>query len=120
MGHALYCLKLGCAVTGTGASFIAGGIAYDELLADSGRPRVFLPMMGQIFNGVFGEVPNTQGNNNNQPRIPAALPRAKQQDIGTVTEMVQKYQSMSPEDRIDFMVEVNSSFEDDKNERNKK
>jgi hypothetical protein len=54
---------MGCATTATGAAFIAGGMAYDNVLVESGRERLFLPMMGTIFKGVFGEAIPNQGNN---------------------------------------------------------
>jgi len=118
-GQALFCIKVGCGATASGAGFLAGGIAYDEMLVNSGRPKVFLPIMGQIFNGVFGEVPPTHGNNNNIPIaiVPNTLPKANPQNVGRVAEMVTKYQTMSPEERIDFMTEINSSYEDEKNKR---
>jgi hypothetical protein len=54
----LYCLKIGCTVTGGGALFIAGGAAYDQVLSAANRPQVFIPMMGNVYKYAFGEVPS--------------------------------------------------------------
>jgi hypothetical protein len=51
LSQALYCIKFGCAVGGTGASFIAGGLAYDALLQESGREKKFLPFLANVCNG---------------------------------------------------------------------
>jgi hypothetical protein len=55
LGQVLYCVNFGCAATGIGATFIAGGVAYDTLLVESVRERKFLTFMAQAYNGVFGE-----------------------------------------------------------------
>lgn len=60
ISQALYCIKIGCAVTGAGASFIAGGAAYDSVLEESGRNPVFVPFMAKTYNSVFGEGPNNK------------------------------------------------------------
>ena len=62
ISQALYCIKIGCTVTGAGASFIAGGAAYDSVLEQSGRNPVFLPFMAKTYNSVFGEGPNKKIN----------------------------------------------------------
>ena len=41
VSQALYCIKVGCAASTTGAAFIAGGLAYDALLQEAGRERYF-------------------------------------------------------------------------------
>jgi hypothetical protein len=54
ISQALYCIKFGCGATAAGATFIAGGMAYDNLLAESNRDRLFLPMMSDAYKKVFG------------------------------------------------------------------
>jgi hypothetical protein len=63
ISNALYCLKFGCAATGAGASFIAGGMAYDSVLVQAGRPHRFLPFLGTVYTGFFGEVPKNLASN---------------------------------------------------------
>jgi hypothetical protein len=62
ISQALYCIKIGCSVTGAGASFLAGGAAYDSVLEQSGRNPVFVPFMAKTYNSVFGEGPNNKIN----------------------------------------------------------
>ena len=57
IANILYCAKIGCAATGIGASFIAGGVAYDTLLVEAGYEKRFVPFMGDVYKGVFGEGP---------------------------------------------------------------
>ena len=47
ISQALYGIKIGCTVTGAGATFIAGGAAYDSVLEQSGRNPVFLAFMAK-------------------------------------------------------------------------
>lgn len=112
ISQALYCIKFGCGSTAAGASFIAGGMAYDALLTESGNDRVFLPMMGHFYTRVFGQGPNYQANNFPLVTEPTATPN--KQDVETVTEMVIKYKSLSPSERITFMDEINSTYEKNK------
>lgn len=48
---------------GSGASFLAGGMAYDALLEEAGRDKQFLPFMCKMCTGVFGYVPKIPANN---------------------------------------------------------
>ena len=111
ISQALYCLKFGCGATAVGASFISGGIAYDALLQESGRDRVFLPMMSHFYTGVFGEAPKNMENNTPTQTVPVAP-----KEVESVSTLVTKYQNLSPEERIIFMDDINKSYED----RNKK
>jgi len=45
LGQVLYCVNFGCAATGIGATFIAGGVAYETLLVESVREIKFLTFM---------------------------------------------------------------------------
>jgi hypothetical protein len=88
----LYCIKLGCGSTAAGASFIAGGMASDALLVESGRERVFLPMMGKLYTGVFGEAPNNKTYNTTGGTTLIQTPNP---NVGIVKELVMKYHNMS-------------------------
>lgn len=116
ISQALYCLKVGCGSTAAGASFIAAGASYDALLVESGREKVFLPMMSQIFTGVFGHAPQAPqapyNQANNTPLVTEHTTTPKKTEVSSVTEMVSKYHSMSPSEKIDLMVEINSTYED--------
>ena len=111
LSQALYCIKVGCTATGTGATFIAGGMAYDAVLVEAGRERVFLPMMGQVYKGVFGEV--LPHNSKNTPFKTPVLTEHKPtaQELNVVSDMITKYESLSPSDRLEFMTEINKSCE---------
>jgi hypothetical protein len=120
ISQALYCIKFGCGATAAGASFLAGGMAYDALLEEAGRKRVFLPMIAQVYTGVFGVVPNLPVNNTTGATNTGATEPGQilnEQKVGDVTEMINKYHNMSSEERIEFMGEINKSFEDNKNNR---
>lgn len=102
ISQALYCIKFGFAVTGAGATFIAGGAAYDSVLDESGRDRVFVPFMAKTYNAVFGEGPYT----NNQfkalidKNVPSETVNIQNQE--SVTEVLNKFHNMSPEEQEEF------------------
>lgn len=72
----------------------------------------------------FGEIPNNQGNNTQsgteQTQTQSSNNAAVESITGTetVTEMVTKYNQMSPSERIDFMFKLNSTFEEEEKLRN--
>lgn len=104
ISQALYCIKVGCTVTGAGATFIAGGAAYDSVLEESGRNPIFVPFMAKTYNSVFGEGPNNKINayleKNASPET-AITPNQE-----SVTEVLKKYHQMSPTEKADFMDEI--------------
>jgi hypothetical protein len=104
ISQALYCLKIGCAATGAGAGFIAGGAAYDSVLEESGRDRVFLPFMAQIYNSVFGEGPNNKINVFIEKNVPSETLNTQNQE--SVTEVLKKFNQMSPEEKEEFRNEI--------------
>jgi hypothetical protein len=108
LSKALYCLKFGCTATGAGASFIAGGMAYDAVLEEAGRERRFLPFIGKVYKGVFGEVHKNLGNNS--PFVTGQTPTPNKKEVESVTEMITKYHNMSESEKKEFMAEINSSF----------
>ena len=57
IGKALYCIKISCAATGACATLIVRGVAYDSLLVETGREKLFLPLMDKTYNGFFGAGP---------------------------------------------------------------
>jgi hypothetical protein len=109
ISQALYCIKVGCAVTGAGASFIAGGAAYDSVLEESGRNPVFVPFMAKTYNSVFGEGPNN--------KVKAYIEKtgsdetANSNNLESVTEVLKKYNQMSPEGQAEFMLEIKKENE---------
>ena len=121
ISQALYCMKFGCAVAGAGASFLAGGMAYDSLLESSGREKVFLPLMGYVYNSAFGHPPSRNSNTETQAKNAwtTATPEQQQQEIGKVTKVVKLYHSMNTEERFEFMNEINRSFEKKDKDKNK-
>jgi hypothetical protein len=111
ISQALYCIKVGCAVTGSGASFIAGGAAYDSILEQSGRNPVFVPFMSRTFNSVFGEGPNNKVTNYIENSVTSEA--AKTQNQESVTEVLKKYHQMSPKEKAEFIDEVKKENEKD-------
>jgi hypothetical protein len=109
ISQALYCIKIGCTVTGAGAGFIAGGAAYDTVLAESGREPVFVPFMAKTYNTVFGEGPNKKINTYIEKAVPSETANTK--NLESVTEVLKKYNNMSPKDRADFMDEIKKENE---------
>jgi hypothetical protein len=109
ISQALYCIKVGCTVTGAGAGFIAGGAAYDTVLAESGRDPVFVPFMAKTYNTVFGEGPNNKVNTYIEKKVPTETANPKNQE--SVTEVLTKFHQMSPKDRADFMDEIKKENE---------
>ena len=97
-------MRWGCATAGAGAGFIAGGAAYDSLLVESGRDPVFVPFMAKTYNSVFGEGPNKKippytGNN--------ALSETEiSKNKESVTEVINKYNQMSPKEKSEFIAEI--------------
>jgi hypothetical protein len=43
-------------MTGGAAAIIAGGSSFDSVFEAAGREKLFIPMMGTLYKGVFGEV----------------------------------------------------------------
>jgi len=115
ISQALYCIKVGCATTAAGASFIAGGSAYDSFLEESGRERVFVPFMAKTFNSVFGEGsnPNKQINEFIEKNVPSETVNNQNQE--SVTEVLKKFHQMSPEYKEEFINEIKKESELAKN-----
>ena len=111
ISQALYCIKVGCAVTGGGASFIAGGAAYDSVLVESGRKPVFVPFMAKTYNSVFGVVPNNKINAYIEKTVSSETANTQNQE--SVTEVLTKYHQMSPKDQAEFMDEIKKENEKD-------
>ena len=91
ISQALYCIKLGCSVTGAGATFIAGGAAYDSFLEQSGRKPVFVPFMAKTYNSVFGEGPNNKINTYQEKNVSSETASTQNQE--SVTEVLKKIPS---------------------------
>jgi len=104
ISQALYCIKIGCTVTGAGASFIAGGAAYDSVLEQSGRNAVFVPFMAKTYNSVFGEGPNKKINTYIEKNVSSETANTQNQE--SVTEVLKKYLQMSPQEKAEFMDEI--------------
>ena len=115
VSQALYCLKVDCAATGAGASVIAGGMAYDALLVEAGRPPKFIHFMAAklVFTGVFGEVPKNLASQ--RPGL-----TADNNGVESVTELLTKYHNLSRSDRLDFITEINNEYEAKERAKNKK
>jgi hypothetical protein len=109
ISQALYCIKVGCTVTRAGAGFIAGGAAYDTVLAESGRNPVFVPFMAKTYNTVFGEGPNNKINTYIEKSVSSETGNTQNQE--SVTEVLKKYNQMSPKEKADFMDEIKKENE---------
>jgi hypothetical protein len=104
ISQALYCIKIGCAVTGAGASFIAGGAAYDSVLTESGRNPVFVPFMAKTYNIIFGEGPNTKVTTFIEKNVKTNTANSNNKE--SVTEVLAKFHKMSSEEKADFISEI--------------
>ncbi len=109
ISQALYCIKIGCTVTGAGASFIAGGAAYDSVLEQSGRNPIFVPFIAKTYTSVFGVGPNNKVNNYLENT--ASPETASTQTQESVTEVLTKYNKMSPKDKAEFIDEIKKENE---------
>lgn len=108
ISQALYCIKIGCTVTGAGAGFIAGGAAYDSVLEQSGRNPIFVPFMAKAYNSVFGEGPNNKIKTYIEKNVSS---ETSSQNKESVTEVLKKYHNMSPKDQKDFIIEIKKENE---------
>jgi len=113
ISQALYCIKVGCTVTGAGAGFIAGGAAYDSVLEESGRNRVFVPFIAKTYNSVFGEGPNNKINAFIEKSVTSETANSQNQE--SVTEVFKKYNQMSSEEKAEFINEIKK--ENDKSQK---
>lgn len=93
ISQALYCIKIGCTATEAGASFIAGGAAYDSLLEQSGWNPVFVPFMAKLIT-VFVVKDLTKINTFIANNVSSDT--ASTQKTDSVTEVLKKYHEMSP------------------------
>jgi len=109
ISQALYCIKVGCTVTGAVAAFIPGGVAYDSVLAESGRNPVFVPFMAKTYNTVFGEGPNNKINTYIEKAVSSDTSNNKNQE--GVTELIKKDNQMSPKEKADFIDEIKKENE---------
>lgn len=57
LARAILCVKVGCVVTGGTASVIAAGASYDQVLEAAGRVKVFIPILGSMYESVFAATP---------------------------------------------------------------
>ena len=100
----VFCAKVGCAITGGAAAVIAGGASYDQVLEAAGREKVFVPMMGEIYKSVFGEV---IPNNNINTLVKSIEPKSD----NSVTEMVKRYYQMNENEKLEFKNEIKKEVE---------
>jgi hypothetical protein len=116
----LYCINFGCAATAGGAGLITGGMAYDAVLVAVGRDKQILPLMGKAYTRVFGEVLNNQTTQTDQTQTktqtststprPTTTETQNQPEGLSVTEMVREYHKMTPSEILEFMIDINSSY----------
>jgi hypothetical protein len=109
LSKALYCFKFGCAATGAGATFIAGGMSYDSVLVQAGRPPKFLPFIGSVYTGVFGEVSRTIASNS--PVLTGETPTLDNKTVESITDLVTKYENLTPSDKLDFLTEIHNKHQ---------
>nr|UEK25959.1 hypothetical protein [Mutinus fleischeri] len=102
----IYCAKIGCAVTGGTAATIAAGASFDSVLEAAGREKVFVPMLGSLYKSVFGEL-----SSHTQERINNIVNSTEANSDNNVSEMIKNYQSMSDQDRLEFLSEINRELE---------
>lgn len=57
----IYCMKVGCAVTGGAAGIIGGGVAFDAVLVEANRKPFFVLMLGRAYIFVLGDVTSPGG-----------------------------------------------------------
>jgi hypothetical protein len=57
---------------------------------------------------------------NNSTLLTEQTPTPNKTEVETVTEMVTKYNNMSASERIEFMTEINSSYEEEAKLKNNK
>jgi len=114
IARAIYCAKVGCAITGGTASVIAAGASYDQVLEAAGREKVFVPLLGSMYKSVFGE--SVQANAKIQSLLNQEAVKTAAQATDTtqntatmkVQEMVEEYNKMSTADRVKYLNAISS------------
>lgn len=112
IAHIIHCAKIGCAVTGGAAGIIAAGASFDVLLRESGRKEVFVPFMGKILKGLFGEgsVPLEKSVEVLAQKTAAAKQPFTPSDQTSVSEMIEQYGKLSNEDKLTFLNTLNNDL----------
>jgi hypothetical protein len=98
IGKIIYCIKFGCTVTGTGATFLAGGLTYDSFLIETGRDPVFIPTLARGYNLAFGVGPNKTKSFIERTDIRVVQPDKKE----SVIEVLEHFNKLSTEDKKDI------------------
>jgi hypothetical protein len=111
LARVIYCFKVSCAVTGGGAVFVAGGAAYDQVLVEANRPKVFIPLIGGAYKSIFGELPSDFENkffNLITPDSSIDKNDAKEK----VTDMLNKYHNLNEKEKQDFISNLSSEVKE--------
>jgi hypothetical protein len=109
IANIVYCAKWGCAITGGTAGFLGAGIIFDTTLEASGRPKIFLPLVGKAYKTVFGEQPSSI-----EDKIYKSFGLENKSGTSnetSVTDLIDKYHSslrQSDNDKKAFMDEIKS------------
>ena len=107
LSQIVYCLKIGCSVSAGTATFLGGGAVVDEILAASGRPRVFIPFMGSLTNKILGD-PKIDTLNSMAEATKASATTESQQ---TVEELINAYNKLSPTEQTKFINDIKEKIE---------
>ena len=101
LSKVLYCVKMGCLVSGGAAATIAGGASFDSVLESAGREKIFVPMMGSLYKYVFGELPKIA-----EDRIANMVKSTEATPDVSVSDMLKKYQNLNSNEKLDFLAEI--------------
>jgi hypothetical protein len=112
LGKLLYCVKIGCVVSGTTAAVVAGGVTFDTLIEKSGRGPIFVPMMAEGLNLILGKPTEVQ--NVKLPEVSSNDSTSTDFSQDNINDALNKYQSLSLSEKDNFWKEVSKEFNKNK------
>lgn len=114
IGRAVYCFKVGCAITGGTAATIAAGVSFDTVLEQSGRPKIFVPLMAKVLNTTLGTPAEniTEVTKDLFDRTKDVIPEEEAKI--TVQTTLNHYKSLSDEDKLKFLEDINNNYKKEK------
>lgn len=105
LARILYCVKVGCTLTGGAAASVAAGASFDLVLESAGHEKVFVPMLGSMYKSIFGELTKSAENN-----ITKMVEKSEPKPDEGVYNAIKNYNSLTPEEKLQFLSEINRNI----------
>ena len=100
----LYFAKATCGTTGSALALLSGGVLFDEIRAQAGQERIFIPWLAKIYSNVFLE--SSEISDQREKDLIKRSTPSQDPDIPSVEELITSYHKLSDEDKSKFIEDL--------------